>query len=120
MATRTTPAAAPLLARARALDAGELSGIKWLGDLRDDERQRAVADLKAAGKSLGAALAQMLADGRGLAEACQALAAVYGANVHAMLAAMSGLDVEPGAAIDVCRAAPFTVQRRYCVCVCVV
>ena len=45
-ATSTTPAAPPLLERARALDESELADIPWLQALQRDERERAAADLK--------------------------------------------------------------------------
>ncbi|MDH5539005.1 MAG: Crp/Fnr family transcriptional regulator [Rhizobacter sp.] len=59
MTTHSAPAAPPLLARARALDAAELSGIKWLADLQEGERQRATADLKVVRVSAGELLCRV-------------------------------------------------------------
>jgi CRP/FNR family transcriptional regulator, cyclic AMP receptor protein len=42
------PKPAPLLARARALDAAELAGIPWLKGLEAAERERALSDLRVA------------------------------------------------------------------------
>jgi CRP/FNR family cyclic AMP-dependent transcriptional regulator len=59
MSTAPTPAAAPLLERARALDAAELAGIPWLDALQRDERDRAVADLKAVQVNTGELLCRV-------------------------------------------------------------
>ena len=56
----TEPAViAPLLARARPLNADELSGIKWLDSLQDEERERAIADLRVVKVSAGELLCRV-------------------------------------------------------------
>ena len=45
--TEATAATLPLVARARMLTTEELDGVPWLRALQEDERERAVADLKA-------------------------------------------------------------------------
>jgi CRP/FNR family cyclic AMP-dependent transcriptional regulator len=59
MTTPSAPAAAPLLARARPLDAAELSGIKWLAELQQDERAIACADLKVVEVNAGESLCRV-------------------------------------------------------------
>jgi CRP/FNR family transcriptional regulator, cyclic AMP receptor protein len=52
-------ASSPLLARSRALDTSELGDIPWLHALKDDERNRAIADLKVAQVNTGELLCRV-------------------------------------------------------------
>jgi len=58
-ALHPTPAATPLVARARAATPGELADIPWLQALQSDERERAVADLKVVNVAVGELLCRV-------------------------------------------------------------